>query len=632
MASGRFCGNCGAAIDPRTRYCGHCGARIGATVPVGQQAPQGQPSLGMTPAAPAAAPVHASMPPVTGTVPVMSAGVAPAGGLSSSTVGRGRYVIEHLLGRGGMSAVYAARDLHISGRLVAIKEMVDQFADPQERLEAERDFAREADMLATLRHPAIPAIIDRFSENSRHLLVMEYIAGENLESTLAARGGPFTEEQVRVWALELCSVLAYLHSQQPPVVFRDLKPGNIIIQADGRVRLIDFGIARLFKPQQKADTTALGTSGYASPEHYTGQTDARSDVYSLGATMHHLLTARDPSKFPPFQFPSVRDLNPAVSSELATVIERAVRTDREKRFASAQELREALERKRKKSSKAAAPAPATATRSPAPAPSTPATAAPTPAQAPPASPVTRPPGLVTPAPAPPSSAAPRQVPPATVAPPALPAIRSPAPPPAARPVLVLESFLSGRRIDYGAVAARVAALTGGSTAALLQVVQRGLPVTLPLPAAGAVSGVQALAALGVKARVVMPGAVPVLLSADLRRRLDTTHQLVVRDVIVGPARTCRCRRCGHVWQTLKAAGEPVPLRCPSCRSLEWGRWRIFKCAWCGHEFDSADVTTKRTDRLYPACPCCGLVNWETGRPPARTGWLDRLLAALAGTA
>src|SRR5207253_847246 len=131
------------------------------------------------PAPPQVSP-RASVPPVTASVPVVPAGVAPAGGLSSMTVGRGRYVIDRLLGRGGMSAVYAARDTHVSGRLVAVKEMVDQFADPQERLEAERDFAREADMLATLRHPAIPAIYDRFSENSRHLLVLEYIAGENL--------------------------------------------------------------------------------------------------------------------------------------------------------------------------------------------------------------------------------------------------------------------------------------------------------------------------------------------------------------------------------------------------------------------------------------------------------------------
>ena len=313
MASNKYCGNCGAACDPRARFCGVCGARLGTPA----LATAGGTAQPMTAGAAPTLPPHAA-PPVTGSIPMVPPGVAPAGGLSSTVVGRGRYVIDRMLGRGGMSAVYVARDSNVSGRLVAVKEMVDQFADEQERQEAERDFAREADMLATLRHPAIPAIYDRFSENSRHLLVMEYIAGENLEQKLATHG-PFDEEQVRAWAAELCSVLGYLHAQQPPVVFRDLKPGNIIVQPDGRVRLIDFGIARLFKPQQKADTTALGTSGYASPEHYTGQTDARSDIYSLGATMHHVLTGRDPSKFPPFQFPPVRELNPGISSDMAAL-------------------------------------------------------------------------------------------------------------------------------------------------------------------------------------------------------------------------------------------------------------------------------------------------------------------------
>jgi predicted Ser/Thr protein kinase/predicted Zn-ribbon and HTH transcriptional regulator len=531
-------------------------------------------------------PPHAA-PPVTGAVPVVPATVAPAGGLSA-TVGRGRYAIDRLLGRGGMSAVYVARDNNVSGRLVAIKEMVDQFADEQERREAERDFAREADMLATLRHPAIPAIYDRFSENSRHLLVMEYIAGESLEQKLSTHG-PFDEEQVRAWAIELCSVLSYLHGQQPPVVFRDLKPGNIIVQPDGRVRLIDFGIARLFKPQQKADTTALGTSGYASPEHYTGQTDARSDIYSLGGTMHHLLTGRDPSKFPPFQFPPVRELNPSVSADMASIIEKAVRTDRNKRFATVEEMREALERKRRrKGASAPAPGPASA-----------------------AVPPPRANGATPPAPVPA---------PAPMAPPV-------------RHVLVLEGFRQGGRTNYDAVAAHVAALTGGDTAALRAALQRGLPLTLPMGAgAPNTANLQALAALGVTARVVTPGTIGVPLDGELRRRLNTTHQLVVRDVTVGPARECHCRRCGYTWKTKIATGNPVPLRCPNCRSAEWGRWRIFKCAWCGHEFESSDVETRRTERLFSTCPCCGLANWDTGRPPGRTGWLDRLLAALAGTA
>ena len=158
MAGGRYCGHCGALADARARYCGTCGARLGtpALTAMGQE-------TSADGVAPPLAPPHAPMPSVTGSVPMVPPGVAPAGGLSSTTVGRGRYVIDHLVGRGGMSAVYVARDTHVSGRLVAVKEMVDQFADPQERREAEREFAREADLLATLRHPAIPAIYYRFS-------------------------------------------------------------------------------------------------------------------------------------------------------------------------------------------------------------------------------------------------------------------------------------------------------------------------------------------------------------------------------------------------------------------------------------------------------------------------------------
>jgi len=575
----------------------------------------------------AASAPHAAGPGVTGAVPVAphGAGVAPAGALVGTTVGRGRYSVDRLLGRGGMSAVYLARDRNLSDRLVAVKEMVDAFASPQERAEAERDFAREADLLAALHHPAIPAILDRFSEQRRHLLVMEYIAGETLDTKLLVHG-PFEEEQVRAWALALCPVLSYLHAQTPPVVFRDLKPANIMVQPDGRVRLIDFGIARLFKPQQKADTVALGTSGYASPEHYTGQTDARSDIYSLGATLHHLLTGRDPSKHPPFAFPPVRSLAPGISSDLANAVDRAVRSDREKRFATIDDMCKALQPKGRRAKSSASAATAS------PAPTAAATLAPASSQtAPPRQPVVPAPPVAAPARA-------RSVPAtATVARPAA----STAPATVAAPavaraqVLVLETLHPQRRIDAAAIAAQVAAWAGVDMATLRAEIARGLPLTLALPThTGVGPGVvaansTALGALGARARVVTPSIIPVLPDGDLRRRLNTTRQLVVRDAIIGADRICRCRRCGYKWQTTKSVGDPVPLRCPNCRSTEWGRWRILKCAWCGHEFETPDVQS-RPDRLFPTCPCCGLPNWETGRPAARTGWLDRILAAIAG--
>jgi len=580
----------------------------------------------MAPVAPAVSAPHAAGPGVTGAVPVAphGAGVAPAGALVGTAVGRGRYSVDRLLGRGGMSAVYLARDRNLSDRLVAVKEMVDAFASPQERAEAERDFAREADLLAALHHPAIPAILDRFSEQSRHLLVMEYIAGETLDTKLLVHG-PFEEEQVREWALALCPVLSYLHARTPPVVFRDLKPANIMVQPDGRVRLIDFGIARLFKPQQKADTVALGTSGYASPEHYTGQTDARSDIYSLGATLHHLLTGRDPSKHPPFAFPPVRSLAPGISSDLANAVDRAVRSDREKRFATIDDMCKALQPKGRRAKSGAS---STAAASPAPVPS-PAPVASSGQAAPPRHPAVP----ASPAAAP---ARPRPVPAtSTVARPAAAAVATPTA--AGAPVLVLEALHPQRRVDAAAIAAQVAAWAGVDMATLRNEIARGLPLTLALPThTGVGPGVvaansAALGALGARARVVTPHTIPELIDGQLRQRLNTTRQLVVRDAIIGANRICRCRRCNYTWQTTKGVGDPVPLRCPNCRSTEWGRWRILKCAWCGHEFETSDVQS-RPDRLFPTCPCCGLPNWETGRPSARTGWLDRILAAIAGTA
>jgi len=642
MAAGKFCANCGAATAPGGRFCGNCGARMGTPVGAGAGSAT-SPGAGGTATYTASPPPLAAPPmrpvpfaPAAPVTPAAPPAIAPAGTLTATVVGGGRYVVDHLLGRGGMSAVYAARDLRVAGRLVAIKEMVDVFADPEERAAAERDFAREAALLAALRHPAIPAIVDSFSENNRHLLVMEYIAGENLEGALE-RHGPYDEARVRAWARDLCAVLAYLHRQDPPVVFRDLKPGNIIAQPDGRVRLIDFGIARLFKPHQKADTTALGTSGYASPEHYTGQTDARSDVYSLGATLHHLLTGRDPSKFPPFKFPPVRELNPAVSPELAAIVERAVRADREKRFASIEDMAKALEGRKARKSKT--PRAASSGTAPTPTPIAAPRAVP-PFAAPPRPPTGTAGVQPIPAGAPlvPSTGtgatvgvrpAPTGAPPVVSSPAALPTL----PAPMARPVLILEATTPGRRVDADAVAAIVAPSTGVDGAAVRALLRDGLPVALTLaPGLGIPMAAHArgLAPLGVRARVVTPRAIPVLLPGELRRRLDTTHQLVVRDTTVGATRACHCRRCGYDWRTTKAVGAPVPLRCPNCRSVEWGRWRIFKCAWCGHEFATDNVTAARARRLFPTCPCCGLANWETGRP-ARTGLLDRLLAAIVGT-
>src|SRR5215472_17074259 len=262
------------------------------------------------------------------------------GPLEPGVVLQQRYRIERLLGGGGMGMVYLARDQRLSNRPCAIKEMVDHFIDPQQRLEANEYFAREADTLAQLKHAAIPAISDRFDHQNRHYLVMEFVEGRNLEEELEQRGVPFPEGLVIDIARQLCDVLAYLHGHQPPIIYRDLKPSNVMLTTTGRVVLVDFGIARLFKAQRKG--TMIGTLGFAPPEQYQGVAEPRTDIYSLGATLHYVLTGRDPERFPPFSFPPVRELRPQVSANLAGAIDRALSYKVEGRPQSVPEFRDMM--------------------------------------------------------------------------------------------------------------------------------------------------------------------------------------------------------------------------------------------------------------------------------------------------
>ena len=262
------------------------------------------------------------------------------GQLEAGTVLQGRYQIRRLLGGGGMGMVYLASDQRLANRPCAIKEMVDHFIDQAQRIEANDYFAREADTLAQLKHQAIPAITDRFELANRHYLVMEYVEGRNLEEELAARGEPLPEGLVIDIARQLCDVLAYLHGLIPPIIYRDMKPSNVMLNSSGRVVLVDFGIARLFKAARKG--TMIGTLGFAPPEQYQGMVDPRSDIYSLGATLHYVLTGRDPEKFPPFSFPPVRDLRPAVSGNLAGAIDAALSYEMDGRPGRIQEFRDMM--------------------------------------------------------------------------------------------------------------------------------------------------------------------------------------------------------------------------------------------------------------------------------------------------
>ncbi|HEY2106475.1 MAG TPA: protein kinase [Candidatus Binataceae bacterium] len=252
----------------------------------------------------------------------------------------GRYRIGKVIGVGGMGRVYLAHDTRLANRSVAVKEMM--VGEGLQERKAVEDFSREARVLAPLSHPGIPNLIDYFAERSRHYLVMEYIAGGDLQGWLDQRGAGarVAEAQVLRWAREILDVLCFLHSQSPPIVYRDLKPGNIMIDQNGRAMIIDFGIARFLPPGGRG--TQIGSVGYAPPEQYLGKLEARSDLYSLGATMHHLLTGRDPQLEPPFSFPRVRELAPEVSPQTEQVVMWTLEQEAEKRPASAVAMLDAL--------------------------------------------------------------------------------------------------------------------------------------------------------------------------------------------------------------------------------------------------------------------------------------------------
>jgi len=255
-----------------------------------------------------------------------------------------RYEVQEIVGIGGMGAVYRARDKNFKAiRLVAVKEMISQVTDAVVRRNIFQIFEREANILATLRHPTIPRIYDYFTVGERAYLVLEFVNGKNLEQLLSETRTFFPEEQLLSWAIELCDVLEYLHQHKPePIIFRDIKPSNVMNTLQNHISLVDFGIAKVFESGQK--NTMVGTQGYSPPDQYRGEATPRVDIYALGATLHHLLTLRDPQLEPPFSFGErlISSINPNVSKEFAAVVERALEYKPEDRYESAAEMKEAL--------------------------------------------------------------------------------------------------------------------------------------------------------------------------------------------------------------------------------------------------------------------------------------------------
>jgi outer membrane protein assembly factor BamB/tRNA A-37 threonylcarbamoyl transferase component Bud32 len=243
-----------------------------------------------------------------------------------------------------MSTVYRARDLRFSvEKPVAVKEMINHARDDFMREAAVAIFKREANLLASLQHPSIPKIFDYFSIGIQAYLVMEFVQGFNLETIINQSQGFLAESQVIKWTIELCDVLDYLHNHEPqPIIFRDIKPTNIVITPDNRVVLVDFGIAKAFQVGQKG--TMIGTEGYSPPEQYRGEATPAVDIYALGATLHHVLTRKDPRTETPFTFSErpIRELNPNISIEMESVVNTALQYNSSDRFKDAKTMKEAL--------------------------------------------------------------------------------------------------------------------------------------------------------------------------------------------------------------------------------------------------------------------------------------------------
>jgi eukaryotic-like serine/threonine-protein kinase len=321
------CPYCRAENREGTRYCSNCGKLLA------------MPNVPAVPITPVSSTLNSSISSDDTSYPTAPAATSRSLAPGSRLQG-GRYLVRSVLGQGGMGAALLATDIRLDGKLVVIKELISDQTNPAQQQEDVRNFKREVATLAHIDHPLIPNVTDHFQEGLRYFMVQEYIEGENLEDRLERTKQSMKEREVLICASEVLDILSYLARQTPPIVHRDIKPANIIVGSrDRRAHLVDFGIARSKEAQSK-QTAALGTPGYAPPEQYQGNADPRSDLYALAATLHHLLTNRDPRNHPPFNFPPVRTLNPDVSIETERVLQRGLINDRDQRYQSAAAMKQ----------------------------------------------------------------------------------------------------------------------------------------------------------------------------------------------------------------------------------------------------------------------------------------------------
>lgn len=362
------CIQCGAAINADENFCGVCGSRqdrVGSssspdmtenvqhdTYPAGMKdvPNQERPTAMSSQRGTGELNEDSEFASATSRTGEVSSRRGKPKALEAGTVLNHRYEVVRRIGGGGMGAVYLAKDRNLGDAPRAVKEMIESHLDDTQHEKAIADFKRESLLLTELEHPSIPTVYDYFydEESERFYLVMKFIPGSDLASRLrASPGGRIDELTVTEWGVQVADVLHYLHTRPQPIIYRDLKPANLMFDSNlNRIMLIDFGIARWVNKKEKG-VTAVGTMGYAPPELFSGQADARVDIYSLGATMFHLLTGSDPQDNPLLIFdftknPRPRQINPQLSSEIEQLLTRAVEYKPEHRFQTGAEMREAM--------------------------------------------------------------------------------------------------------------------------------------------------------------------------------------------------------------------------------------------------------------------------------------------------